>query len=122
MNNKIADEKAGQQQRQEGNWVSQSSIECLEEAALNLKCSFVPFIPLHLLAPNQFFFLFHERTFQMIMGWCRDLAEAETVVLKILTLFIFASQSQMVLLVFSEHFEHIDIFIEINLALLALIG
>lgn len=97
--------------------MSQFSVECLEEAALNLKCSFVPFIPLHLLAPNQFSFLFHEYTFQMIMGWCHDLAEAETAVLKILMLFIFASESQMVLLVFSEHFKHIDIITEMNLPL-----
>lgn len=91
------------------------SVECLEEAALYLKCSFVPFIPLYILAPNQFFFLFHEYTFQMIMGWCHDLAEAETAMLKILTLFIFASKSQMVLLFFSEHFKHIDVIIEMNL-------
>lgn len=102
--------------------MSQSSVECLEEVALNLKGTFVPFFPLHLLAPNQFFFLFHECTFQMIMGWCHDLAAAATAMLKILTLFISASQSQMVLLVFSEHSEHIDIFIEMNLLLLALTG
>lgn len=53
----------------------------------------------------------------MIMGWCHDLAEAETAVLKILMLFIFASESQMVLLVFSEHFKHIDIITEMNLPL-----
>ena len=96
---------------------SQFSVQCLEEDALDLECSFVPFIPLHLLAPNQFF-LFHDYTFQMIMGWCHDLAEAESAVLKILTLFIFSSASQTVLLVFSEHFRHTDIIIEMNLPLL----
>lgn len=50
------------------------------------------------------------------MGWCHDLAEAETAVLKILTLFIFASESQTVR-VFSEHFKHTDIIIEMNLPL-----
>lgn len=95
----------------------QSSVDCLEVAALVLKRGFVPFIPVHLLAPNQFFFLFHECTFQMIMGWCHDLAEAETAVLKILTLFIFTSESQTGLLVFSEHFKHIDVTIEMNLPL-----
>lgn len=49
------------------------------------------------------------------MGWCHDLAEAEIAVLKILTPFIFASESQTALLVFSEHFKHIDITVEMNL-------
>lgn len=92
------------------------SSQRLEEVALVLKCSFVLFSPFHLLAPNEFFVLFHEDTFQMIMGWCHDLAGAEAAVLKILTLFSFASESQMVWLLFSEYFNRIDI-IEMNMPL-----
>lgn len=40
-----------------------------------------------------------------------------TAVLKILTLFIFASESQTILLAFSEHFKHVDVITEMNLPL-----
>lgn len=95
----------------------QLSVECLEVAAQLLQHSFVPFIQLHLPAPDQFFFPFQECTFQMIMCCCPDLAAAEAAVLKVLMLFIFTPESQMGLLVLSERFKHIDATVDMDLPL-----